>query len=123
MNASEERTTAAEEAPRCHWGRSTPEPCPRPATVARWSEDEEPSLCAEHAAASKFTDKELDWMDAERQLEKWVRKARKRDGRRSPLVELLKETLERARRGKEDNYRELEGAFAVANAYRGGTTA
>ena len=119
MNATEERAATVEEAPRCHWGRSTPEPCPRTATVARWSEDEEPSLCAEHATVTRFTDKELDWLDAEDDLRKLLRKARKRVGRRSLVVELLEEALEEAGRRKAENYRMLDGAIAVANSYKG----
>lgn len=116
MHATEERTTTTEEAPRCRWGSATPEPCPRAATVAVWGD--ELDSCAEHAAIKKFGDEEAAWLDAEYMLGKFLRKARKRDKRRSPLVEILEGSLEEAGRRKEDNYRRLEGAVAVADSHK-----
>lgn len=59
--------------PPCRDGIKTDNPCWRPATERRFRDDEEPTLCAEHAHLCRLTDEQDAWNYALDNIEEWMR--------------------------------------------------
>ena len=56
MTTRNSRPESLEEGPRCQVGSKADNPCWRSVTEKRWAEDQEPTICAEHAQMFELID-------------------------------------------------------------------
>ncbi|MBA3475009.1 MAG: hypothetical protein H0T57_17605 [Rubrobacter sp.] len=107
MTNEEKKSTNAEfggSAPRCRMGRKTDRPCWRAAVEPRFADEEEPTLCAEHARLVGLSDEMEDWYRTLFTITEWIE---------GPVRKARDEDLERLAFNARDEARREYGSLAV----------